>query len=120
MVYSEHIVDTIFLLCPSVNLIYLYRSKFRKTKHFLNSFSRGYIFCCDSDDNKHFIIIYPLNDRLPNGDINMLAFDKLATIVGAFTKHMTEVSTDSEYADGCEELYRYMQTCTLLNDAGNI
>lgn len=48
----------------------------------------------------------------------MIAFDKLAAIVGAFTRHMADVNTNLVEVQEYEEIYRYMQTCKLLNDAG--
>uniref|UniRef100_A0A1B0BHF2 Uncharacterized protein n=1 Tax=Glossina palpalis gambiensis TaxID=67801 RepID=A0A1B0BHF2_9MUSC len=53
--------------------------------------------------------------RLPNGDINVSAFDRMAAIVGAFTKHMhavktTEAPTNSEYETFC----RHMQKITKM------
>ncbi|XP_035783108.1 ras-GEF domain-containing family member 1B-like isoform X2 [Anopheles albimanus] len=54
--------------------------------------------------------------RLPNGHINMTAFDRLAAIVGAFTRHMNQVNQTlpdvGEYAMLC----RFMQSCKLLNE----
>lgn len=56
--------------------------------------------------------------RLPNGHINMTAFDRLAAIVGAFTRHMNQVNQTlpdvGEYAMLC----RFMQSCKLLNETG--
>lgn len=56
--------------------------------------------------------------RLPNGHISVAAFDRLAAIVGAFTRHMADVNANLTEVQEYEEIYRYMQTCTLLNDAG--
>ncbi|XP_049536781.1 ras-GEF domain-containing family member 1B [Anopheles darlingi] len=54
--------------------------------------------------------------RLPNGHINITAFDRLAAIVGAFTRHMNQVNQTlpdvGEYAMLC----RFMQSCKLLNE----
>ncbi|XP_052867517.1 ras-GEF domain-containing family member 1B [Anopheles cruzii] len=54
--------------------------------------------------------------RLPNGHINMTAFDRLAAIVGAFTRHMNQVNQTlpdvGEYAILCQ----FMQSCKLLNE----
>uniref|UniRef100_A0A182PUV9 Uncharacterized protein n=1 Tax=Anopheles epiroticus TaxID=199890 RepID=A0A182PUV9_9DIPT len=44
--------------------------------------------------------------RLPNGHINMTAFDRLAAIVGAFTRHMIQVNQTlpdvGQYATLCQ------------------
>ncbi|KAI9584120.1 hypothetical protein GQX74_010455 [Glossina fuscipes] len=58
--------------------------------------------------------------RLPNGDINVSAFDRMAAIVGAFTKHMhavktTEAPTNSEYETFC----RHMQKITKMAENGS-
>uniref|UniRef100_A0A1A9UKU6 Uncharacterized protein n=1 Tax=Glossina austeni TaxID=7395 RepID=A0A1A9UKU6_GLOAU len=57
--------------------------------------------------------------KLPNGDINVSAFDRMAAIVGAFTKHMhavktTEAPTNSEYETFC----RHMQKITKMAENG--
>lgn len=65
-----------------------------------------------------FFFLWWTKYRLPNGHINVAAFDRLATIVGAFTKHMTEVNANLTDAKEYEDVYRHMQTCKLLTDAG--
>lgn len=59
--------------------------------------------------------------RLPNGHLNVAAFNRLAAIVGAFTQHMCDANNgtapptdDGEYADLCQ----HMQNCTLQNEKG--
>lgn len=68
--------------------------------------------------NVNDVIQKKKNKRLPNGHINVAAFDRLATIVGAFTKHMTDVNANLTDAKEYEDIYRHMQTCKLLTDAG--
>lgn len=63
-------------------------------------------------------MVAKINHRLPNGHINVAAFHRLAAIVGAFTKHMTEVNANLTDVQEYEDIYRHMQTCKLLTDAG--
>ncbi|KAH8378476.1 hypothetical protein KR093_011607 [Drosophila rubida] len=56
--------------------------------------------------------------RLPNGHINIIAFDRMAAIVGAFTKHMQAMKpalapSSSEYEHFCS----HMQQTTKLGEA---
>ncbi|XP_055916859.1 uncharacterized protein LOC129949429 [Eupeodes corollae] len=58
--------------------------------------------------------------RLPNGHINVTAFDRVAAIAGAFTKHMSSVkapltadTTPGEYEAFC----RHMQKTSTLNES---
>ncbi|KAM8716913.1 hypothetical protein ACLKA7_003736 [Drosophila subpalustris] len=56
--------------------------------------------------------------RLPNGHIDINAFDRMAAIVGAFTKHMqamksTQAPSGDEYAHFCS----HMQQTTKLGEA---
>ncbi|XP_055593385.1 ras-GEF domain-containing family member 1B isoform X2 [Uranotaenia lowii] len=55
--------------------------------------------------------------RLPNGHINMTAFDRLAAIVGAFTKHMCQVNQTLPELGEFAGLGRHMQSCQLLNES---
>ncbi|XP_002003723.3 uncharacterized protein LOC6577786 [Drosophila mojavensis] len=55
---------------------------------------------------------------LPNGHINVIAFDRMAAIVGAFTKHMqamkpTQAPSSGEYEHFCT----HMQRTTKLSEA---
>uniref|UniRef100_A0A182NB68 Ras-GEF domain-containing protein n=1 Tax=Anopheles dirus TaxID=7168 RepID=A0A182NB68_9DIPT len=54
--------------------------------------------------------------RLPNGHINVTAFDRLAAIVGAFTKHMIQVNQTLPDVGQYGTLCQYMQSCKLLNE----
>ncbi|XP_040167992.1 ras-GEF domain-containing family member 1B-like isoform X1 [Anopheles arabiensis] len=54
--------------------------------------------------------------RLPNGHINMTAFDRLAAIVGAFTKHMIQVNQTLPDVGQYATLCQFMQSCKLLNE----
>ncbi|XP_053677348.1 ras-GEF domain-containing family member 1B [Anopheles nili] len=54
--------------------------------------------------------------RLPNGHINMTAFDRLAAIVGAFTKHMSQVNQTLPDVGQYATLCQFMQSCKLLNE----
>lgn len=63
--------------------------------------------------------------RLPNGHLNVAAFNRLAAIVGAFTKHMCDTVTNavpqtSDVRDEYQNLCRRMQSCTLLTDNGTL
>lgn len=66
----------------------------------------------------NLLILIPIQNRLPNGYINVAAFDRLAAIVGAFTKHMCEVNTKLPEISGYENLCRHIQSCSLLNESG--
>uniref|UniRef100_A0A182TER1 N-terminal Ras-GEF domain-containing protein n=1 Tax=Anopheles melas TaxID=34690 RepID=A0A182TER1_9DIPT len=57
--------------------------------------------------------------RLPNGHINMTAFDRLAAIVGAFTKHMIQVNQTLPDVGQYATLCQFMQSCKLLNETDN-
>lgn len=49
----------------------------------------------------------------------MAAFNRLAAIVGAFTKHMCDVNTTlSDVGDEYGDICRHMQNCTLQNETG--
>ncbi|KFB39261.1 AGAP008775-PA-like protein [Anopheles sinensis] len=56
--------------------------------------------------------------RLPNGHINMTAFDRMAAIVGAFTKHMGQVNQTLPDVGEFGALCQYMQSCKLRNETG--
>lgn len=66
-------------------------------------------------------ICSPSLRRLPNGHINITAFDRMAAIVGAFTKHMqsmktTQAPSGEEYAQFCH----HMQQTTKLGESGEL
>ncbi|XP_055544985.1 ras-GEF domain-containing family member 1B isoform X2 [Wyeomyia smithii] len=54
--------------------------------------------------------------RLPNGHINIAAFDRLAAIVGAFTRHMCQVNQTLPEVGEFAHLCYYMQSCRLLSE----
>uniref|UniRef100_A0A8D8A016 Ras-GEF domain-containing family member 1B-A n=1 Tax=Culex pipiens TaxID=7175 RepID=A0A8D8A016_CULPI len=54
--------------------------------------------------------------RLPNGHINMSAFDRLAAVVGAFTRHMSQVNQTLPDVGAYGLLCHHMQSCRLLNE----
>ncbi|XP_058445942.1 ras-GEF domain-containing family member 1B isoform X2 [Malaya genurostris] len=54
--------------------------------------------------------------RLPNGHINIAAFDRLAAITGAFTRHMCQVNQTLPDVGEFVHLCQYMQSCKLLNE----
>ncbi|KXJ80627.1 hypothetical protein RP20_CCG023950, partial [Aedes albopictus] len=56
--------------------------------------------------------------RLPNGHINMTAFDRMAAIAGAFTKHMCQVNQTLPDVGEFATLCRHMQSCKLPNESG--
>ncbi|XP_041451842.1 uncharacterized protein LOC111073804 [Drosophila obscura] len=57
--------------------------------------------------------------RLQNGHINMAAFDRMAAIVGAFTKHMQAMkATQAPFSGEYEHFGRHMQQTTKLGEAG--
>lgn len=56
--------------------------------------------------------------RLPNGHIDINAFDRMAAIVGAFTKHMQAMkSTQAPSGDEYEHFCSHMQQTTKLGEA---
>lgn len=56
---------------------------------------------------------------LPNGHINVIAFDRMAAIVGAFTRHMHGMkATWSPSSGEYEHFCSHMQRTTKLGDAG--
>ncbi|TDG47018.1 hypothetical protein AWZ03_006599 [Drosophila navojoa] len=56
---------------------------------------------------------------LPNGHINVIAFDRMAAIVGAFTKHMQAMkSTQAPSSGEYEHFCTHMQRTTKLSEAG--
>ncbi|XP_065092369.1 ras-GEF domain-containing family member 1B [Ochlerotatus camptorhynchus] len=55
--------------------------------------------------------------RLPNGHINMAAFNRLAAIAGAFTKHMCQVNQTLPDVGEFVILCRHMQSCKLQNES---
>lgn len=56
---------------------------------------------------------------LPNGHINVIAFDRMAAIVGAFTRHMHGMkATWSPSSGEYEHFCAHMQRTTKLGDAG--
>ncbi|XP_055709884.1 ras-GEF domain-containing family member 1B [Phlebotomus papatasi] len=54
--------------------------------------------------------------KLPNGHLNVAAFDRLAAVVGAFARHMSDVSAPLATPGEFESLWRHMQQCNLLNE----
>lgn len=53
--------------------------------------------------------------------MNIQAFDRMAAIVGAFAKHMNNVSVPQPTVDGEFELiFRQMNNCTLMSDTGKL
>ncbi|XP_023170931.2 uncharacterized protein LOC111599494 isoform X2 [Drosophila hydei] len=55
---------------------------------------------------------------LPNGHINVIAFDRMAAIVGAFTKHMQAMkSTQAPSSGEYEHFCTHMQRTTKLSEA---
>lgn len=48
----------------------------------------------------------------------MAAFYRLAAVVGAFTRHMSDVNTVSTESGEYENVCRHMQNCTLQSDRG--
>ncbi|XP_030555345.1 uncharacterized protein LOC115758735 [Drosophila novamexicana] len=56
--------------------------------------------------------------RLQNGHINVIAFDRMAAIVGAFTKHMQAMKTTQAPSSGeYEHFCTHMQRTTKLGEA---
>uniref|UniRef100_A0A336N054 CSON003817 protein n=2 Tax=Culicoides sonorensis TaxID=179676 RepID=A0A336N054_CULSO len=56
--------------------------------------------------------------RLPNGDINITACNRLAAIVGAFTKHIREIHTTLiEPTNEYDSLTKYIQSCKLMSES---
>lgn len=50
----------------------------------------------------------------------MQAFDRMAAIVGAFSKHMHNVTVPHPTVDGEFELiFRQMNNCTLMSETGD-
>jgi len=59
------------------------------------------------------------SSSLANGHINMAAFDRMAAIVGAFTKHMQAMKAAQAPSSGeYEHFCRHMQQTTKLGEAG--
>ncbi|XP_054744416.1 uncharacterized protein LOC129248830 [Anastrepha obliqua] len=57
--------------------------------------------------------------RLPNGHINIMAFDRMAAIVGAFTKHMHAVKAPNEAPPGEYKIFcQHMQRSSKLSETG--
>ncbi|XP_053960485.1 uncharacterized protein LOC128864754 [Anastrepha ludens] len=55
--------------------------------------------------------------RLPNGHINIMAFDRMAAIVGAFTKHMHAVKAPNEAPPGEYKIFcQHMQRSSKLSE----
>ncbi|XP_067625318.1 uncharacterized protein [Eurosta solidaginis] len=55
--------------------------------------------------------------RLPNGHINIVAFDRMAAIVGAFTKHMHSVKSPNEAPPGEYKIFcQHMQRSSKLSE----
>lgn len=53
--------------------------------------------------------------------MNVHAFDRMAAIVGAFAKHMNNVSVPQPTVDGEFELiFRQMNNCTLMSEGGEL
>lgn len=56
---------------------------------------------------------------LPNGHINIMAFDRMAAIVGAFTKHMNAVKSPNEAPPGEYKTFcQHMQRSSKLSESG--
>ncbi|XP_063701831.1 ras-GEF domain-containing family member 1B [Culicoides brevitarsis] len=56
--------------------------------------------------------------RLPNGDINMTACNRLAAVVGAFTRHIRDIHTSlTEPGNEHDALCQYMQSCKLMSES---
>lgn len=56
---------------------------------------------------------------LPNGHINIMAFDRMAAIVGAFTKHMHAVKSPNEAPPGEYKTFcQHMQRSSKLSETG--
>lgn len=66
--------------------------------------------------------LFPSCCSLPNGHINVIAFDRMAAIVGAFTRHMQAMKVSSSSASPSSGEYEHfcshMQRTTKLGDAG--
>lgn len=59
--------------------------------------------------------------RIGDDHLNMHAFDRMAAIVGAFSKHMKAVSVPQPTVDGEFELiFRQMNNCTLMSEGGKL
>ncbi|XP_037050638.1 ras-GEF domain-containing family member 1B [Bradysia coprophila] len=54
--------------------------------------------------------------KLPNGHMNVAAFYRLAAVVGAFTRHMSDVNSILTETGEYENVCRHMQNCTLQTD----
>lgn len=50
----------------------------------------------------------------------MAAFYRLAAVVGAFTRHMSDVHNISTETGEYETVCRHMQNCTLQTDRGEL
>lgn len=55
--------------------------------------------------------------RLPNSDINVTAFKKMAAIVGAFTRHISEISTITDNNE-FDYLINHIFSCPLRSEHG--
>ncbi|XP_037903971.1 ras-GEF domain-containing family member 1B isoform X4 [Hermetia illucens] len=55
--------------------------------------------------------------RLPNGDLNITAFNRLAAIVKAYANHMADVKLPLSEAGEYEDILRYLQKTTFLSDS---
>ena len=55
--------------------------------------------------------------RLPNSDINVTAFKKMAAIVGAFTRHISEISTTTDNNE-FDYLINHIFSCPLRSEHG--
>lgn len=52
--------------------------------------------------------------------MNVAAFYRLAAVVGAFTRHMSDVNNISTETGEYETVCRHMQNCTLQSDRGKL
>ena len=55
--------------------------------------------------------------RLSNSDINVTAFKKMAAIVGAFTRHISEISTTPDNNE-FDYLINHIFSCPLRSENG--
>lgn len=74
--------------------------------------------CCFSAFSSLFILyFFQLQKRLPNSDINVTAFKKMAAIVGAFTRHISEISTTPDNNE-FDYIINHIFSCPLRSEHG--
>lgn len=66
---------------------------------------------------KNLLFSTSTSNRLPNSDINVTAFKKMAAIVGAFTRHISEISTTPE-TNEFDYLINHILSCPLRSEHG--